>query len=334
MIVISGALVLVALVLLVIGVVQQTLPFVYASIAVSLVSLVFLVIGILQRRGETAPSGESEAKEPAPAADANNVTAVIPAQPSRRVRPSEQEASPEAVAAEPDAPLEDTSDEELDYGGTVLVVAGRPRYHVDGCRYLTGKTAEEVDVLDAREEGFTPCGVCKPDDALAEQDELDDDEADDQDVVEDDVPGIEVPPARRSAAAGTRAVKSTSTPAKSAPAKNAPAKSAPAKNAPAKSAPAKSAPAKAAKAAKKAPAVKTPGKAAVVKAPGTAAVAAAAGPTASAAAKRPGSVVVLPDRGKFHTAQCRFVRGVDGTEVLTKTVASRQGYTACGVCKP
>ena len=52
MIVISGALVLVALVLLVVGLVGQGLTFVYASIAVSLAAFVFLLLGILQRRGE------------------------------------------------------------------------------------------------------------------------------------------------------------------------------------------------------------------------------------------------------------------------------------------
>lgn len=50
----------------------------------------------------------------------------------------------------------------------MLVMSGRPRYHVDGCRYLSSKIAEEMDVLEAREEGFTPCGVCKPDQALLE----------------------------------------------------------------------------------------------------------------------------------------------------------------------
>ena len=55
MIVISGALVLVALVLLVIGLIGSTLTFVYASIAVSLASFAFLIIGIMQRREETLP---------------------------------------------------------------------------------------------------------------------------------------------------------------------------------------------------------------------------------------------------------------------------------------
>ena len=52
------------------------------------------------------------------------------------------------------------------------------------------------------------------------------------------------------------------------------------------------------------------------------------------AAKRAAKVVVIPDRGRFHTPSCRFVRGVDTTEELTKAAATRQGYQACGVCKP
>jgi len=55
-IVISGALVLVALVLLVIGVVSPELNYVYASIVVSLASGIFLLVGILQRRRTGAPA--------------------------------------------------------------------------------------------------------------------------------------------------------------------------------------------------------------------------------------------------------------------------------------
>jgi hypothetical protein len=44
--------------------------------------------------------------------------------------------------------------------------------------------------------------------------------------------------------------------------------------------------------------------------------------------------VVIPDRDKFHTDTCRFVKDVPGTVTLTKATAKRQGYTPCGVCKP
>jgi hypothetical protein len=45
-------------------------------------------------------------------------------------------------------------------------------------------------------------------------------------------------------------------------------------------------------------------------------------------------VVVVPDRDRFHRPDCRFVRGVAGATTLAKASASRQGYAACGVCKP
>jgi hypothetical protein len=79
-IVISGALVLVALVLLVIGLVSSELAFVYASIAVSVVSFAFLIVGIMQRRGEQLPEGaEAPTPELAPSTDSEGVTAIIPA---------------------------------------------------------------------------------------------------------------------------------------------------------------------------------------------------------------------------------------------------------------
>jgi hypothetical protein len=45
-------------------------------------------------------------------------------------------------------------------------------------------------------------------------------------------------------------------------------------------------------------------------------------------------VVVVPDRDRFHRPQCRFVRDVAGATTLPKASAARQGYAACGVCKP
>ncbi|WP_028925900.1 hypothetical protein [Pseudonocardia acaciae] len=44
----------------------------------------------------------------------------------------------------------------------VQVVPGRRRFHVDGCRLLAGKPAEEISLDEAREEGFTACTSCIP----------------------------------------------------------------------------------------------------------------------------------------------------------------------------
>jgi hypothetical protein len=186
-------------------------------------------------------------------------------------------------------------EEELEPGGgPVLVVPGRPRYHVDGCRYLTGKDAEEIDVLDARDDGFTACGVCKPDEALealyGPYDE------DDDEVVDSGVPGTEEVLEEPVAAPATKPSKAAA-----------------------------KAPAKKAAAAKAAPATATVSAASVASGAGAA-------PAKATAART--KVVVIPDRGRFHTSTCRFVRDALGTEELTRTQAAKQGYQACGVCKP
>ena len=49
----------------------------------------------------------------------------------------------------------------------VLVVEGRWRYHVAGCPTLPTDGLEEGDVLDIRDEGFTACPTCSPDQELA-----------------------------------------------------------------------------------------------------------------------------------------------------------------------
>ena len=67
-------------------------------------------------------------------------------------------------------------------------------------------------------------------------------------------------------------------------------------------------------------------------APQEAAVQAAASPQTDAV--NPVSVIVIPDRGKYHTSECRYVRGADDALELSKAAAMRQGYRACGACNP
>jgi hypothetical protein len=44
----------------------------------------------------------------------------------------------------------------------VAVIDGRPRYHLDECLHLLGRSVQRVPVMDAVEFGFTPCGDCEP----------------------------------------------------------------------------------------------------------------------------------------------------------------------------
>jgi hypothetical protein len=247
-IVISGALVLVALVLLVIGLIVPSLGFVYASIGASVAAFAFLVVGILQRR-----KSQPVPVQGAPGS-AEEIAAVLRTPDTHPVAAEEI-----AVVAAASSPAGAT--------GSVLVVEGRPRYHVAGCRYLTGRIPAELEVSDARTQGFTPCGVCKPDEALAAAPVA-------EPAVEEEVSAVTVTkpaatapvkkaaaaskaPAKKAAAAAkaaapAKAVKAVKAPAKKAAATAAkvPAKAAaktvaaPAKKAAAKAAPAKKAPAK------------------------------------------------------------------------------------------
>jgi hypothetical protein len=51
----------------------------------------------------------------------------------------------------------------------VLVVDEHPRYHVAGCRHLVGRETIPIPLDEARTDGFTPCGTCRPDATLAER---------------------------------------------------------------------------------------------------------------------------------------------------------------------
>jgi hypothetical protein len=48
----------------------------------------------------------------------------------------------------------------------VMVVDGRPRYHLSGCVHLLTREGEPLPVSEAVELGFTPCSLCEPDSAL------------------------------------------------------------------------------------------------------------------------------------------------------------------------
>jgi hypothetical protein len=48
----------------------------------------------------------------------------------------------------------------------VLVVDGRPRYHLASCSHLVGRLTEPIPVNEAVDLGFNPCGLCRPVDHL------------------------------------------------------------------------------------------------------------------------------------------------------------------------
>lgn len=58
--------------------------------------------------------------------------------------------------------------------------------------------------------------------------------------------------------------------------------------------------------------------------------------TKAAAARSTGAsrVIVVPGRDRYHTADCRFVKGKDDIEEVARTTAKRRGYEPCSVCSP
>ncbi|MEV6860807.1 hypothetical protein AB0M44_07365 [Streptosporangium subroseum] len=175
MILVSAGLVLTAIVLLIAGFVLGQAYLVMWSIAISLLSAVFLVIGALLRRHELFPGGHAGAapafpqKGPVPAGPLPaphmmpNQTSPHPPQ-MMMPRGMQQTAT---VAAQPRLspmarPVPAARQGPLDDGAIVLVIPGRKRYHVAGCRQLVGRDHEELTHEEAREEGFTPCTTCLP----------------------------------------------------------------------------------------------------------------------------------------------------------------------------
>ncbi|MFI9551631.1 hypothetical protein [Nonomuraea endophytica] len=159
---------LAAVVLLIAGFVLAKPFLIMWSIVVSVLSALFLVIGALLRRHELFPGGRAgaTATPPEPAKfgypqppHSDQAPAGAPPSPPRTQTfqqtatvPSPAPRRPAARGISPDA--------------LVLVIPGRKRYHVPGCRQLIGRDHEELTFEEAREEGFTPCTSCLPDAAL------------------------------------------------------------------------------------------------------------------------------------------------------------------------
>ena len=182
MILISAGLVLAAVILLIAGFVLAKPFLIMWSIVVSVLSALFLVIGALLRRHELFPGG-GQAAVPATPPPAGLVP---PGVPYNQTGPMGAQASPQpfqrtatlpspghspvptrgpspAPASGPQRPLTASG---ISPDAIVLVIPGRKRYHVQGCRQLIGRGQEELTYEEAREEGFTPCTACLPDAAL------------------------------------------------------------------------------------------------------------------------------------------------------------------------
>jgi hypothetical protein len=138
---VSGLLVVVAVALLIAGIVSS-LSFVYAAIALSIVAGIVLVIGVFHHPAQEAPAGQ------------------------QGELPADAESEPPV-----ETPHAGVAERAGTTGAAVVVVSGRPRYHLPGCEYLAadeaGQPVVSLPIGEARELGFTPCGGCRPDQTLA-----------------------------------------------------------------------------------------------------------------------------------------------------------------------
>ncbi|MFC7548465.1 hypothetical protein [Plantactinospora sp. GCM10030261] len=206
MIVGSLLLILVAIALLVLGLADGSSTLLISSIAASLLAALALVVGARQaaRAGRSAAAtprgggtgvggrfgwrrsgdgrpGRGATAQPASAARAASAGATtaghpIPVQQSRPSDGTEWAPADPPSDAVPDAdPVDEPAaqfvpatdaDRVARLTDDVLVVDGRPRYHVAGCPHLVGRTSEPVPVNEALDLGFTPCSMCEPDTAL------------------------------------------------------------------------------------------------------------------------------------------------------------------------
>ena len=168
MIILSGVLVVLAILLLVAGIVfgasgtevmgMDEMTLIYISIAVSIVSTLCLAIGVFLRRKELfgTPAASRQGKAQKNGGKARQAAGKGVA----ASRPGAAEADAEDTLTIPAQPVEVPDD------ALVYVVRGRKRYHLDSCRQLMGREKEELTYAEAREEGFSPCTACLPDTAL------------------------------------------------------------------------------------------------------------------------------------------------------------------------
>ena len=204
MIVAAGLLVLGGLGLFVAGVLTGETALYWACVGACVVAAVLLFLA--RRRmaaapaDPAAPAPPSQPAAPAAPAAAPVPTTAPPAAPTAPAAPSSggrhahgatvapvtgNGAAPATTAPEPatavpaapvpadagEPPVEEVEVTDLllvvDLADEVLVVDEHPRYHVAGCAHLAGRETFPLPLDEARTDGFTPCGVCRPDATLA-----------------------------------------------------------------------------------------------------------------------------------------------------------------------
>ena len=67
-----------------------------------------------------------------------------------------------ATAAKQPEETPSDADAEPERAPEVVAVASTKRFHRPDCRHASASTGQRMDATEARKQGFSPCGVCKP----------------------------------------------------------------------------------------------------------------------------------------------------------------------------
>jgi len=118
-------------------------------------------------------TGKTTAAAAEPAAPAEPAAAELVAEPAAGATAATVTSAPPEPDDLDDPPAEEVEVTDLllivDLKDEVLVVDEHPRYHVAGCSWLGSRTTIPLPADEARTDGFTPCGVCRPDATLADR---------------------------------------------------------------------------------------------------------------------------------------------------------------------
>ena len=179
MIVLSLLLVLGSAAMLVVGLASATQILIWASIAASVGAAGALATAVVRRRADPDQqlAAAVEAHTRALTAGATGTTTVVGDAGRHRAEQTGARQDPAQPVRPPDPPgeppEEDVSASDvlrvIDLLDEVLVVDGRPRYHLPGCSSLIGRETIPLPVSEARAAEFTPCAWCHPDRTLAAQ---------------------------------------------------------------------------------------------------------------------------------------------------------------------
>ena len=91
-------------------------------------------------------------------------------------RPAPEGAGDEAAESPPDQAHLEPGEEDADAADALIVseltdevrvLDERPRYHLADCSWLASRASLGLPITEARQLGFTPCAVCRPDATLA-----------------------------------------------------------------------------------------------------------------------------------------------------------------------